>query len=63
MALIIYNLISRALIEGVGYSQVIADILLDIIVKFKEEDIVLDMTIKLVKVCLAIHFANVKKMT
>jgi hypothetical protein len=29
---------------------------------FKDEEIIMDMTVKLVKVCLALYFANIKKL-
>jgi len=33
-----------------------------VIANFKDEEILIDMTGKLIKVCLALYFANAKKM-
>lgn len=37
-------------------------VLAQVVNNFKEEEIVVDMTVKLVKVCLALYFANTKKL-
>lgn len=35
---------------------------MQLINNFKDEEIIVDMTVKLVKVCLALYFANIKKL-
>lgn len=62
-ALIIYNLISKNLIEENTFVVLITKLLGELISRFKEEEIVVDLTVKLVKVCLAIYYANFKKLT
>jgi hypothetical protein len=38
-------------------------VLVQVVNGFKEEEIVIDMTVKLVKVCLALYFASTKKLS
>ena len=61
-ALVIYNVVSKLVVEEPAYAAVGTDILLSIIRRFNTESIVIDLTIKLIKVCLAIHFADVKSL-
>lgn len=58
----IFNLSSRAFVEEVGIGLDLATIIAQVVNGFKEEEIVVDMTVKLVKVCLALYFANTKKL-
>lgn len=62
-AVAIFNLASRALVEDVGMGLELGTILLQVVNIFKDEEIVVDMTVKLVKVCLALYFANTKKLS
>lgn len=62
-ALVIYNVVSKLLVEEPAFVVVCTDILLTMIRKFSNEAILVDLTIKLIKVCLAIHFANVKRLS
>jgi uncharacterized membrane protein len=61
-AVAIFNLASRALVEDVGMGLELGTVLANVVNSFKEEDIVVDMTVKLIKVCLALYFANTKKL-
>jgi hypothetical protein len=47
----------------VGLGLDLGNTLIQVISAFKEEEIILDMTVKLVKVCLALYFANIKKLS
>ncbi len=49
--------------EEVGLGLDLATIIVQVVNGFKEEEIVVDMTVKLVKVCLALYFANTKKLS
>lgn len=62
-AVAIYNMASRIFVEDVGLGFELSNILIQVISAFKEEEIIIDMTVKLVKVCLALYFANIKKLT
>lgn len=62
VALIIYNIVSKLLVEQPAYCGVATQVLIGIIRKFHNDHIIIDLTIKLIKVCLAMHFANVKRL-
>ncbi len=59
--MIIYNIVSRTLLEDPSLSLWIGDFISSIVNKYSNEEIIIDMTLKLLKVCLAVHYANVKK--
>lgn len=61
VGVVIYNIVSRSFVEETGLGKELADLLLQIVGVFREEEILIDMTGKLVKVCLALYYAGTKK--
>ena len=61
-AVAIYNMSSKSFVENVGLGFELTNLLVQLISTFKDEEIIMDMTVKLVKVCLALYFANMKKL-
>lgn len=60
-ALIVYNIVSKVIVDETAFARSATYIIVNLLKKFSTESIFMDMTIKLVKVLLAIHFANAKK--
>ena len=63
VAVSIYNLVSKSFVEETGLGRELTLLMVQIINNFASEEILIDMTGKLIKVCLALYFANAKKMT
>ena len=59
--LLIYNIVSKLVIDEAAYASTTTYILIYLLKKFLTENIFVDMTIKLVKVALSVHFANARK--
>lgn len=59
----IFNMVSRAFVEDTGFGREIVDLMMKIVGKYREEEILTDMTGKLIKVCLALYFADAKKLS
>ena len=60
-ALRVYNIITKLFIEEAGSVQTISSII-DSIVRQFDSKIVVDLSVKFVKVCLAIYYANIRKL-
>jgi hypothetical protein len=54
-------MVSKVVMEESTYAALATTILMEIVKKFSKEIIFVDMTVKLVKVTLAVHFANSRK--
>lgn len=52
---------SKSFVENVGLGFELTNLLVQLITTFKDEDIIIDMTVKLVKVCLAPVFRQYEK--
>lgn len=61
--LIIYNCVSKLFLEEPAYSDFCGQLIIDILRKYGQSiQIFSDLTNKFIKVCLAVHFANAKKL-
>ena len=60
-ALRVYNIITKIFVEEVGSGEAISNILQILIRKF-DSKIVFDLNVKFIKVCLAIYYANIRKL-
>lgn len=57
----VYNIITKVFVEELGSVEAICNILEIIIAKF-ESKIIFDLNVKFVKICLAIFYANIRKL-
>lgn len=60
-ALRVYNIITKLFVEEVGSVEAICNILESIIRRF-DSKIIFDLNVKFVKICLAIYYANIRKL-
>ena len=60
-ALRVYNIITKLFVEEVGSCEAICNIVEVLIRKF-DSKIIFDLNVKFVKVCLAIYYANIRKL-
>lgn len=59
----IYNIVSKVVMEETHLCRMASEIILSLLRKFTTENIFMDMTVKLIKVSLSVHFANVRKLS
>ncbi len=57
----VYNIITKVFVEEVGSFESISNILETIITKH-DSKIIFDLNVKFVKICLAIYYANIRKL-
>lgn len=61
LALKVYNIITKIFVEEIGYCDFITTIIGTILKRF-EDSIFFDLTVKFIKICLAVHHANLRKL-
>ena len=57
----IYNIVSKIIVEDATFASRATYIILNLLKLFEKETMFSDMTIKLVKLLLSVHYANSKK--
>lgn len=60
-ALRVYNIITKLFVEEVGNPEAISNIIETLIRRF-DSKIIFDLNVKFMKVCLAIYYANIRKL-
>jgi hypothetical protein len=60
-ALIIYNLVSKLVIDSLHLQELSIQIIISLLKEFMSEDIFVDMSSKLIQYMLSIYFSNRKK--